>query len=203
MKPKWFPDWSNEICTIVASGPSAASVNLYRGVGKTRFVAVNNSWKIAPWSDFLFACDYRWWEGTKGCLEFGGWRVTTDRRAVDTWNLLRLVTTLSDDRLQFEDGKVGWGGNSGFQSLNMVVHFGCKRIILVGFDVTTKYGLHWHEPYTGVNNPTPSKTLRWQRSLDGAYPTLQNIGVKVINCSLQSRLKKYPKMSFDNALSLL
>ena len=82
----------------------------------------------------------------------------------------------------------------------MVVHFRCSRIILVGFDATTKYGLHWHEPYPGGENPTSNKTLRWQRSIDGAYSVLDNLGIQVINCSEKSKLKKYPKMSFEDAL---
>lgn len=203
MKPKWFPNWSRDICIIVASGPSAEDIDLHQAIGKGRFVAVNNSWQLAPWADFLFACDYKWWDGANGCPSFQGWKVTTDRRAAETkeWELLRLVARLADDRLQTEDGSVGWGGNSGFQAVNMVVNFGCRKIILVGFDMTTKYGLHWHEPYPGVENPTPNKALRWQRCLDGAANTLENLGVTVVNCSEKSKLRNFSKMSFEDAMS--
>lgn len=203
MIPKWFPDWSNEICVIVASGPSATDHDLTKAIGKTRFVAVNNSWKLAPWADFLFACDYRWWSSNDGCPEFKGSKVTTDRRAAETreWNLLRLVALLADDRIQFETAAVGWGGNSGFQALNMVVHFKCNRVILVGFDATTKFGLHWHDVHPGTENPTPNKALRWQRSLDGAFGPLSARGIDVINCSEKSKLKKYPRMTFEEALA--
>lgn len=206
MKPKWFPNWSQDICIIVASGPSAKYVNLYQAVGRARFVTVNNSWKLAPWADFLFAADYKWWAAYSGYLDgFQGWRVTTDRRAAETkeWGLLRLIARLADDRLQMGDGTVGWGGNSGFQALNMVVNFGCRKIILIGFDMTTKYGLHWHEPYPGVENPTSNKALRWQRCLDGAANTLDKIGVCVVNCSEKSKLMKFDKMSFHDAMRVL
>ncbi len=204
MKPKWFPDWSDEICTIVASGPTATSVNLAQAIGRTKFVAVNNSWKLSPWADYLFAADYKWWSGCGGCPDFVGWKVTTDRRAGETreWDLLRLVAKLADDRIQTTGTVVGWGGNSGFQALNMVVLFGCKRIILVGYDATIKHGLHWHEAYSSAaDNPTPNKTLRWQRSIDGAAAPLAQIGVSVINCSGISRLRRYSKMTYEDALS--
>jgi hypothetical protein len=203
MKPKWFPDWTNETCVIVASGPSATSVDLRPAIGETKFVVVNNSWRLAPWADYLFAADYKWWQGCNGCSDFAGWKVTTDRRAAEIkeWNLLRLVALLSDDRIQTTGTVVGWGGNSGFQALNMVVLFKCTRIILVGFDATIRHGLHWHDPYDRVSeNPTSNKTLRWQRSIDGAAVSLGGIGVRVINCSDISRIKKYPKMSFEDAL---
>jgi hypothetical protein len=202
MKPKWFPNWSEETCVIVASGPSATDVDLRSAIGRTRFVAINNSWKLAPWADFLFACDYKWWNWVNGCPEFQGQKVTTDYRASDNkeWNVLRLIARLDDDRLQ-SNGIVGWGGNSGFQALNMVVNFGCKKIILVGFDATIKYGLHWHEPHPDEANPTPNKALRWQRCLDNAAATLDRIlHVSVVNCSEKSRLGKFPKMSFEAAL---
>lgn len=203
MKPTWFPNWFHDICVVVASGPSASSIDLTQAIGRTKFVAVNNSWKLAPWADFLFAADHKWWQACNGCPEFKGWKVTSDRRAVDVkeWNLFRIVALLADDRIQTTGSLIGWGGNSGFQALNMVVHFKCSRIILVGFDATTKFGLHWHDPHPGAENPTPSKTLRWQRSIDGAYSVLSDIGVQIINCSEKSRLKKYPKMSFEDALS--
>jgi hypothetical protein len=203
MKPNWFPDWSRDVCVIVASGPSASLVDLTQTIGKTKFVVINNSWKLAPWADFLFAADYKWWRACNGCPEFQGWKVTSDRRAAETqeWGLFRIVALLADDRIQTHGSTIGWGGNSGFQALNMVVHFQCSRIILVGFDATIKFGLHWHAPHPGSENPTPSKSLRWQRSMDGAFPVLENIGVRVVNCSEKSSLKKYPKMSFEDALA--
>jgi hypothetical protein len=202
MKPKWFPNWSRDICIIVASGPSAKDIDLHLVIGVARFVVVNHSWRLAPWADFLFAADYKWWAGGDEWKRFKGWRVTTDRRAAETheWGLFRLVTRLADDRLQIEDGSVGWGGNSGFQALNMVLHFQCRKIILVGFDMTIKNGLHWHEPYPGVENPTSGKTIRWQRSLDNAAITLNKLGVSVVNCSETSKLNKFPKMSFEEAM---
>lgn len=204
MTPKWFPNWSRDVCIIVASGPSATDHDLTKAIGKTKFVVVNNSWQLAPWADFLFACDYKWWQNNYSKLDkFAGYKVTTDRRAAETreWNLLRLVALLADDRIQVEGSAVGWGGNSGFQALNMVVHFRCANIILVGFDTTTKFGLHWHNSHAGTENPTPNKTLRWQRSIDGAFSTLSSVGVQVVNCSEKSKLKKYPKMSFEDALA--
>ena len=166
MRPKWFPDWSNETCTIVASGPSAKDIDLKQAIGRTRFVVINNSWRLAPWADFLFASDYRWWHCADGCQEFPGGKVSTARRAWEhkEWNILRLGQRLADDRLLVDDiGIVGWGGCSGFQALNMVVQFSCKRILLVGFDATVRNGLHWHEAHGDGNNPTRDKTLRWQR----------------------------------------
>ncbi len=97
-------------------------------------------------------------------------------------------------------GVVGWGGCSGFQALNMVAQFGCKRILLVGFDATVKNGLHWHPAHAGFANPTKDKTLRWQRCLDGAAKVLFDLNIVVINCSTQSALKKYPKIPFDDVL---
>ena len=203
VKPKWFPDWNTQTCVIVASGPSAGNVALDRAIGLARFVAINNSWRLAPWADFLFAADYRWWYAAQGCPQFRGAKVTTDRHAGETreWNLHRLGMRLADDRLLMDDiGVVGWGGCSGFQAVNMVAQFGCKRILLVGFDATVKNGLHWHGSYPGADNPTKDKTLRWQRCLDNAASMLASLDVEVVNCSMQSALKKYPKIPFEESV---
>lgn len=98
-------------------------------------------------------------------------------------------------------GHVGWGGNSGFQALNLVVQWMCKRVVLVGFDMRTDRGLHWHRDHgKGMNNPSHRNVERWRRVLDEAAPVLNALGVQVINASPVSALRAYRKMSLEEAL---
>jgi hypothetical protein len=65
-RPDWFPDWHGETAVIVASGPSAAGVNLECAKGKAKFIAINDSWRLVPWADALYAHDHAWWEVWNG-----------------------------------------------------------------------------------------------------------------------------------------
>lgn len=204
MKPDWFPDWSGETCVIVASGPTAAATPIDLAKGRTKVIAINTSWKLAPWADILFACDHSWWKNSKGCPEFAGLRVTVDKYAVRQFPNIYLVNCRKpDDRIVLDEiGTVGWGGNSGFHCLNLAVQFGCSKVVLVGFDMTVAYGLHWHGKHpVGMNNPSTRNIERWRRAVDAAAKVIEPLGVKVINCSPISALQNYPKMALEEALA--
>lgn len=170
--------------------------------GRTKFVAVNSSWRLCPWAEALYAGDYAWWAAAGGCPEFPGLKVSIDRRACDEWGLRRLECSRADDRLEVSRlGTVGWGGNSGFGALNFVAQLRPRKILLVGYDMTLAAGSHWHGPHgDGLTNPKAGNVERWRRCIDAAAKQIAEMGVAVINCSPVSALRRYPKMSLAEAL---
>lgn len=204
MRPKWFPDWTGQSIVLVASGPSAASVNLNEAKGRARIIAINESWKLCPWADILFAGDYKWWEANEGCLTFPGMKVSIDRRACETqqWGINRLRGNRADNRIIIDLGVVG-GCHSGFSALNLAVQLFPSRILLVGYDMTVEAGVHWHGPHRdGLKNPDASRVEKWRRGVDGAAGFIRERGIEVINCSPLSALRRYPKMAFSEALEM-
>lgn len=202
-RPAWFPAWHGETCLIAASGPSAGDADLRIARSRCRVLVVNTSWRLAPWADALFACDYGWWRQEGGCPHFRGLKISGDHRTSSEWPNVHSVTIRrGDDRMVFDEfGVVGWGGNSGFHALNLTVQFGVSRVLLVGFDMSLSGGDHWHGRHSGgLNNPRQSGVERWRRSLDGAAPALQRAGVEVVNCSSASALQAYPKIDLEEAL---
>lgn len=203
--PEWWPDWKGDACIIVGSGPSAKDVSLAEAKEDARFIAINESWRLAPWADILFGCDFAWWKYRKGCPEFGGLKLSTDIKVsgCPEWNVQRVGLNKGSDLLELEKiGTVGWGGNSGFHCLNLAVQFECAKVLLVGFDMTVSKGEHWHGRHpAGLNNPTRGNVERWRRAIDGAAKKIEERGVKVINCSPVSALRNYPKMSLVEALA--
>lgn len=211
----WFPDWSAHRCVIVASGPSASTVNLSLANGKAKVIAVNTSWKLCPWADVLYGCDFSWWESQNGVPEFKGLKVSQDPKCpkrfpdVKTINCLRGYDTKA--KVIGRRGTIGWGGNSGFQAISLAVQFGCKKLILVGFDMRIDRGLHWHGKHgkfrrkSGdvkvMHNPHAGQVERWRKALDAEAPSLKAAGVTVINCSKVSALRAFPKMEFEAALA--
>jgi hypothetical protein len=100
-------------------------------------------------------------------------------------------------------GEIGWGGNGGFHSCNLVCQFGPpRRIILVGFDMRTDKGIHWHGRHgNGLSNPIETTAAKWARILDDVAPEFEALGVEVVNTSPISALRAYPKMSLEEALN--
>lgn len=197
----WWPDWEGQDLVIVASGPSAKDVPLELARGKARVIVINSSWKLAPWADMLFACDLKWWTVTNGCPEFQGMKVTIDRAASVRFGLNYVKCMKGDDRMLIEKGVVGWGGNSGFHCLNLALQFKVKRVLMVGYDMRTDKGLHWHGAHpNGLHNPRPGNVERWRRAVDAAHAVLAKNGIEAINCSRVSRLTEFPKMDFAEAM---
>lgn len=194
-----WPDWRGCTAIIVASGPSAKDVDLSAARGKAKFIAINDSWRLAPWSDLLYACDGAWWRHNKGLPEFDGLRLTEDQRASDEFRIPRVKVCRSCDRFVAGPvGTVGDGGNSGFQALNLALQFGVTNILLVGYDMSLASGEHWHGRHpSGLNNPREHNVSRW---LGSKWPTPG--GVEIVNCSQVSSLTAYPKKSFETALSM-
>lgn len=112
-----------------------------------------------------------------------------------------MVATKRDEILVDEVGVVGDGGNSAFQSLNLAVQFGARRILLVGVDLRLDRGVHWHGRHgPGLNNPRAENLDHWRRAFDGVAAQLSDLGVEVINCSPVSTLSAYPIVEFSEAL---
>ncbi len=96
---------------------------------------------------------------------------------------------------------LGWGGNSGFHALNLAVQFGARRIVLVGYDMTVRNGLHWHGAHPrGMNNPTETNTRRWARVLDDQAERIASLGVEVLNASPVSALTAYRRVKLEDVI---
>lgn len=180
---------------IIASGPSAihAPIHLARGYP---CIAVNNSWRLAPWANALYGADGAWWRSanTDG---FAGLKITADRHAARDLGLMHVEVDASSNDLTF-DGPIGGGGMSGFQALTLAARWQAKRIVLVGFDLL---GAHWHGDHAPpLRNPSVTVMARCLKALTNAAPVLAAHGIEVINASDQSALRCWPVMSLADAL---
>lgn len=185
--------WAGETIVCVAAGPSGVDADLSIARGRARVIVVNESWRLAPWADLLYACDGKWWEVAQpDPAAFAGLRVTQDNRAARLYGLRTVELTRGQDRILTDrPGALGWGGNGGFHALNIAAQSNPGRILLVAFDFQ---GEHWHGRHAkGLNNPAQASLARWARTLDAQAPAFAALGIHVVNCSPDSALTAYPK----------
>lgn len=99
-------------------------------------------------------------------------------------------------------GTIGGGGNSGFQALNLAVQWGAAKVVLIGFDMTDRGGVHWYgrNHWPMANNPDQSNFRRWIAAFERAAPLLRRLGVEVVNASRNSALACFPKMDLKDCL---
>lgn len=200
----WLPDWSDYPCAVIASGRSATTVDIESLRGLCRVIVVNNSFRLAPWADVLYAADEEWWNVNDDARLFAGMKTTVDVNAAKNYGLRLLRIAHETDHTAHAikihpRGKIGHFGNSGCQALNLAVQCHAKHIILIGFDFC---GEHWHDPHKEpLRNPSAGRMEKWRARLDSQSARLRALGVKVINASKRSALSEFPKMTIDEALS--
>jgi len=105
------------------------------------------------------------------------------------------------------NGYVSWNNNSGAVAINIAIHFGVKRIYLLGFDMDVLDGnQHWHNLY-GKNksrkNGKPRKLpfTRHKKGFSTIKKDADNLGVEIINCSPSSTIQEFKKMSVKEILN--
>lgn len=121
-------------------------------------------------------------------------------------DIVRVDIEAKMDRLLFDEvGRIGAGGNSGFQALNIAAQLGADRIILVGFDMNDDHPQHWYgrNRWPMANNPDRSNFRRWRDGFGTAAAQLRAMGVRVVNASPKTALTCFPVMGLDEAMKEL
>jgi hypothetical protein len=199
-KPDWYPDWTGEACAIVASGPSVGHVNHKALEGRIRTIAIKENIDICPWAEMVYGCDWAFWRNREGMPDYAGLKVAWKSKS----EMVRVVRIVGEANqlMTAEPGLIGSGGNSGFQALNMAIQFGATRILLLGFDMSDQYGVHWFGRSQGDGRAQPSRFnfQRWRVAFAVAATQLQGLGVQVLNASPLTALTCFPVVTVEDAL---
>lgn len=206
--PRAFPD---STIVLIGNGPSLnrGQINTAKAAwiaGRVRVLGCNDAYRIAPWIDGLYAADGAWWdlhieqvrENPLGLL----W--SQDQAACVRWGLwyvpARRAEGMSRDSGQIHTGHLG--GHSGYQLLNLAMHLGASRVLLLGFDCQAANGrTHWfgdHPDSLRVASPYAN----FAAAYDIAAPTLRDAGVEVINCTPGSAIRAFPRSTVGQVLGI-
>lgn len=193
--------WPGETVFVLASGPSVNAIDLSLLKGR-RVVAVKSSWLMYPAADVLFFADGRWWKQPElRPKAFAGMVVTTAAEIGDPSVLkLRKVTPTA---LSSDPGSVALARTSTTGAINLAVHFGAARIVLLGVDGKLAadgrrhcHGLKW--PWTKGAEP---RSFEDQAAEYRAIaPSARKLGVEIVNANPDSAINAFPKLPFEACL---
>lgn len=193
------------MCLVVAAGPSATRAAVEQAAGQARILVVNDSWRLAPWADALYASDLNWWMANTGAAGFAGLKFTNNALATRRFAGVHRIEIARDrNEIVLAPGVIGNGANSGFQAVNAAVQFGAPRLALLGFDyrIGDDGEVHWHGRHTkkGLSNPTPDKLAIWAKTLDAQAPVLERLGVEVVDTTPSGALRAFRRSSIEEWL---
>lgn len=142
---------------------------------------------MAPWADALFAMDVDWWrtfiEEVKA--DFRGQRFSSNKLPAE-FQVKHLM------RSHFNAHH-----NSGCGAIALAVQAGARRVLMLGYDCQKTGGkAHWHADYKKLGNA--GSIEKWP----ARFQSLANEckGVEIINCSRETALEVFPRMSLEDAL---
>lgn len=191
--------WPGETVVCIASGPSLTDADVEFVRSKARVIVVNTTYLKAPWADCLYACDGIWWRWHHGVPTFTGLKYGMGP-SVGRVPGVTVLRNMGERGLESDPTGLRTGLNSGYQAINLAVHFGASRIVLLGYDlqVGPNGQEHWHKNH-------PSHRQNPYRLFLRNFPTLveplKAIGVDVVNCTRRTALTCFPQASLQEVFA--
>lgn len=185
---------------ILGSGPSLTEADVaFARTQADATIAVNDAYKFAPDADVLYAADKKWWGWHKGCTAphkvgtvkypaFAG-RLRYSLTQTPWYPTVQVLQRGPKLGLALERSRVGLGYNGVYQAINVAVHLGASRIVLLGVDMK---GGHFFGHHPDRSAPPFTMCLSAFTTL---VEPLRAAGVAIVNCTPGTALKAFPQQA--------
>ncbi|TIM09145.1 hypothetical protein [Mesorhizobium sp.] len=196
-------EWEGETVFILASGPSVLDLDLSLLTGR-RVIAVKSSWLHWPAADVLFFADGRWWLEKRlrpSADAFAGLIVTTAMEIGDP--RVKRIKKIDPKHLSAKPSEVALARTSTTGGINLAIHFGAKRIVLLGVDGKLgadgrrhSHGLKWPWPKGGEPQAFAGQLAEYR----AIAPSAAAMGVEIVNANPDSAVHVWPRLKFEDCL---
>ena len=196
------PIWNGQTAYIIGGGPSLLTQDLSLLKGKN-VIVINSSYMIFPEAQFLLFSDMRWWclhIKAKEMQAFKGTIIATSASASGP----RLVKMQRQTKpgLATDVGTLMVRNTTLTAAINLAVHLGVGKIVLLGIDQKTgEGGKHWHhDPHPW--RPTSNCFQRQQTDLPKVAEDLKALNIECVNASPGSALTLWPVVNLEDHVEL-
>lgn len=190
---------------LLATGPSLceADIEFLRPLharGDIVMFGLNDSYRICDFLDVFYACDPKWWDCNPDVLKHPckeKWTQDTKYATKHKDKGILLVSGGSGKGLSVTPHHINYGSNSGFQLLNLALHYGIAKFILLGYNMDVPKGKQQH--FFG-KHPKPLNQGNNYKGFVGAYKGIDPEHKKmIINCTYPTGLP-FVQMPLEKAL---
>ena len=202
--------YKNSTIFIVAGGPSLVGQDLcIRGGLKALLedkivLGVNNAIYLGSMIDVLFFGDAKWYWWNKEAIDnFKGLKITRSRispksnpmpKPVPDNNGILILRKGGFKGLERDPKRLSWNGSSGGCAINVAVHLGAKKIVLLGYDMK----LGNKEEKNMIPHPLEHKKKQTYNNMLEKFKTIApvagELGVKILNATPGSRIECFEKV---------
>jgi hypothetical protein len=155
---------------------------------------------LVPSADLVYGCDEHWWPYHLEALKNTKAELWTQcEKAAKKYNLNRIEGVSSPGL-----GRkiIHFGGNSGYQAINLAFLFGATKMILLGFDMKKdgdKVHFFGNHPYHNRPNegPNDGTMRRWVNNFTALAADLKQERVEVINATRNTALTCFTRQPLE------
>jgi hypothetical protein len=192
------PEWLGQTAFIVGGGPSLRSIdlNVLRG---QKIIAINTSYQVVPFADFLLFADFNWWDHYSKQLDgFAGRLVCASRTPMNP--RLLMVRRKVPPGLDQPNDCLPIQYTTATGAMGLAVKLGAKKLVLLGIDgkVAEDGKIHHHKSY-----PWPMIDGWQQRHRDDLQKMvapLRHLGIEVVLATPSAYEDLWPLMPLSNLL---
>jgi len=197
------PVYEDKTVYIIGGGPSIEETD-FTPLHDKPCIGVNCAFNLGTWIDIIFFGDcrtYTWHED-----KFEQWpnRIITKCATLKNHPKIEYIPSCDRHNLCLNHNKVAWpdgnnrGANSGSASINLAIHLGATKIILVGFDMKKQGDKHnYHDLYQDKHTPRDDVYNRFQRHF---LNIAKETNIEIMNANPNSALKAFPKDKLENLI---
>lgn len=182
---------------ILGTGPSLTQedVDACRRF-HTYTIAISDAYRLAPWTSVLYAPDARWWDWHQDALSLPCLRYSLQSSPYQ--GVTRLAPGIQRG-LETDPRFLATGGHGGWQAINLAVHLGAARIILLGYDMQpSAEGVHH---FFGEHpNHSHVRYEKWLSLYESLCTWLVPLGVTIVNASRATAISGVPRVDLVTAL---
>lgn len=168
-------------------------------------IGVNQAFRFGSWIDVTFFGDKGFFlrnlEGLSKCSNIRAGCVPYFEDI--TWVKYLRKDNKKTEGITTDPTKLSWNGNSGAAAINLAVHLGVKRIVLIGFDMNVDGNERqwWHQLYH--NRPLHKGQKVFLRHLT-CFPQIahdaKELGVEILNANPDSAINDFKKLNIKECL---
>lgn len=222
--------WPESTCFIIGGGPSLALqaglspsdkdpeivfpavrkhlIECY-GLDRFRTIGVNCAFKLGEdLVDVLWFGDCGFFDRNfVEIAKFSGLKAHCCKRLANRPGTLP-ITRIETEGLTSDPRKIHWNESSGASAINLAVHFGAKRIILMGYDM--KFGsdkkFNWHDEHKHGERMKKRKALQWNpfprflKQFKIIQRDAKKMGVEILNATSDSALTIFPNVRLEDVI---
>jgi len=185
--------WPGSTVVCLGTGPSLTQADVDRVRDRARVIAINDAYRLAPWADVLYGCDAKWWTWHKGVPTFPGLKYALQNGAKH-WKGVQIIGKTGGQGIEWKRTGIRTGNNSGYQAINLAIHLGATKILLLGYDMQ---GTHFFGRHRDGSAP-PFEVCK--RNFATMVPELAAHGITVLNCTRKTALTCFPRVPLEEAL---